>query len=242
MAQDPRIGVIGSCVQLIDENGRAERIHSVPIQPALVAWSMLFFNSLVHPAVMMRRNVLEAAGYYPSGCAGGTEDYALFIRLSRVTRMANVNDVLLSYRVWGENMTRRAWQTQERDAARIVGEAIADFCDMRLAPNEVDALRGLAADRYPTTAEGIRTIAEIVTAMKSRYVAGMAFDAADRKAIDLDAGVKLWLLAALAVRHSRPLAFHIMKNAIGMGPAALVKFSGKVALRLQQHVRRSLAR
>src|SRR5947207_2799562 len=73
LAQDPRIGVIGSCVQLIDERGKPARIRPVPIQPALVAWSMLFFNSLVHPAVMMRRDVLEAAGYYPSGCAGGTE-------------------------------------------------------------------------------------------------------------------------------------------------------------------------
>ena len=79
-------------------------------------------------------------------------------------------------------------------------------------------------------------------AVKSRYVEGMAFDIADRKAIDLDAGVKLWLLAALAARRSLPLAIHIIKNAIGMSPSSLLKFSGKVALRVREQVRRPLAR
>jgi glycosyltransferase involved in cell wall biosynthesis len=112
LRRDERIGVIGSAVQLIDAEGRPLGTKAFPEDPALVAWSMFFFNSVAHPAVMMRRDIAAAAGFYPAGCAGGTEDYALFIRLSRGTRITNLPEPLLSYRVSTTNMTRQRWDEQ----------------------------------------------------------------------------------------------------------------------------------
>ena len=68
---------------LADQHNARGRIKSYPLTSGLAAWSMIFFNSLAHPSVTLRRSVLEAAGFYPAGCSGGTEDYALFLEISR---------------------------------------------------------------------------------------------------------------------------------------------------------------
>src|SRR5262249_44526169 len=68
----PKVGVVGSAVQFLDDRGAPGAIKLNPLGSGLAAWSMVFFNSLVHPSVTLRRAALEAAGGYPAGCAGGT--------------------------------------------------------------------------------------------------------------------------------------------------------------------------
>jgi len=71
----PEVGVVGSAMQVIDDHGVRGRVKSYPAGGGLAAWSMLFFNSLGHPSVMMRRALLEAAFHY--GGADGALDHGL---------------------------------------------------------------------------------------------------------------------------------------------------------------------
>jgi hypothetical protein len=80
---------------------------------------MLFFNSVAHSTVMIRRDALK--GDYP---AGGAEDYALLMELSLRVRMANLPDVLVRYRTWPGALTARTWERQEKHANEIVQDAI----------------------------------------------------------------------------------------------------------------------
>src|SRR5947208_11205951 len=43
---NPRVGAVGSAIQVIDDRGVRSRIKSYPLGSGLAAWSMLFFNSL----------------------------------------------------------------------------------------------------------------------------------------------------------------------------------------------------
>src|SRR5262245_2206009 len=60
LRQHPDVAVVGAAIQVIDGNGVRGRFKSYPVQPGLAAWSMLFFSSLAHPAVILRRDALEA--------------------------------------------------------------------------------------------------------------------------------------------------------------------------------------
>ena len=145
----PEVGVVGSAVQLVDKDGVRGRVKRFPDEPSLVAWSMFFFNSVAHPAVMMRREMLDRVGFYPSECAGGTEDYALFTALSRITRLANLSDVLLLHRTWSEIMTHPSWEAQERDACRIASETATACCGVQIPRDHASLLRGLSRDPVP---------------------------------------------------------------------------------------------
>jgi len=233
MRADPELGAIGSFVQVIDEHGQRGPVKTFPINPGMVAWSMAFFNSLAHPAVMMRRDIVEAVGWYPDGCSGGTEDYALFIQLSRITRLGNVPEVLLLYRIWSGSMSLTSAEKQAADGARILRQSVFDACGLDISVNDVRALYGLATDLYPRTRADIRHLADIIVRLQtsySRHFHGLT--QVDLNHIDDDAAVRLWTLAAVAAsRRSPQLAAHLSAAATSIRPLSIFRFLSKIVRR-----------
>lgn len=89
------VGVVGGAYETIGEK-RSRRIY-LPEDDAAIRCRMLFASPFAHPAVMMRASLLKQHNY-PTGLVGA-EDMALWIRLSGVTQMANLPEVLLKYRI-----------------------------------------------------------------------------------------------------------------------------------------------
>jgi glycosyltransferase involved in cell wall biosynthesis len=90
--------LVGSRVLLIDPDGSpicpfiSETTHDeIDRAQVELRWP------LVHPAVMMRREVLlQLGGYRPQ--YEGLEDTDLFLRLAEIGKLANLSDILLHYR------------------------------------------------------------------------------------------------------------------------------------------------
>jgi glycosyltransferase involved in cell wall biosynthesis len=222
------VAVVGSWVQRMDEQGVLGAVQRYPAEPALVAWSMAFFNSVAHPTVLMRRAALDMAAVY-SAEYPRAEDYALFAGLSRTARLANIPEVLLHYRMWSGNASRNAEQEQQairvvRDHARALGVVLTDA--------DAGGLQGLARDRYPETPAAAGALARVVLELRSAAVDRLP--GPDVAAlIDGDAAVRLWLLAALSARRAPLFAASIAGRALRLAPASLVTFLGKVAGRLR---------
>jgi glycosyltransferase involved in cell wall biosynthesis len=230
----PEVGVVGSAMQFIDDRGVRGRVKSYPAGGGVAAWSMLFFNSLGHPSVMMRRALLEAAGGYPAGCAGGTEDYAIFLDLSWKSRIANLPEVLLQYRVWGGNMTHTKWQAQEDDAVRLLRAFAASSLGLDLTRDDAFAMRGLARDQYPTDARAAARLGSLIDKLLPHYVDRFRDSPRDVREIRTDAGIRLWLLSALALRRASPQSLSLAAKAFTTSPMSLGAFIAKVGGRLTQ--------
>jgi hypothetical protein len=196
---------------------------------------MLFVNSIAHPTALFRREALTLGSVYTSEYPR-TEDYALLSVLSRQTRLANVPEVLLHYRVWSGNMSKNP--DQIRQAARVV---CAHANALGVAATETDAarLQGLARNSYPEDAKDVRRlgalILELLAAVKKHLPAG-----ADTLLMDNDAGMRLWLLAVLSAARSPVLAASLIRSAFRLHPASMLAFLGKVTSRL--HERRAVRR
>jgi hypothetical protein len=226
---NPKVAVVGSWVRRIDEQGTPGAVQTFPCEPALVAWSMLFFNSIAHPTALFRREALTIASVYTSEYPR-TEDYALLSGLSRQMRLANIPEVLLHYRVWSGNMSKNP--DQIRQAARVV-------CDhanaLGVAATETDAarLQGLARNSYPGEQEEIRRLARLILELhaevSSRLPAGQS-----TSLMDNDAGIRLWLLAVLSLKRSPRLAASLAGSAFRLSPASSIGFLRKVKSRLQE--------
>jgi glycosyltransferase involved in cell wall biosynthesis len=93
----PDIAVVGGAIELIDESDRPLGIVRYPLTPDEVRERLLEGSPLAHPAVMMRRSVIEEAGGYRPQYRYA-QDYDLWLRLAERHHLANLPDVLVRYR------------------------------------------------------------------------------------------------------------------------------------------------
>jgi len=103
----PRVAVVGGAARCIKEDG--EFVNALdwstwpaglhhPCEPADVRKAMENYSALVHPAVLMRREAVREVGGYRSAFVAA-EDYDLWLRLADRHDLANLNDVVLLYRL-----------------------------------------------------------------------------------------------------------------------------------------------
>lgn len=102
----PEVGVVGSAVRIIDATGRGRIVYQYPEEHEVIDWVMPFVCPLVHPSIMMRRDLVRSVGGY-SADAVHAEDYDLWERLLPRTRLANLPEPLLNLRKHDESVTVR---------------------------------------------------------------------------------------------------------------------------------------
>ena len=232
LAEHPEVSLVGANVQLIDPEGRPGRTKNYPTEPGLVAWLMLFFNSVAHPTVMMRREALVAAGYYPTEW-NRVEDYALFLRLSRTSLLGNLPEVLLNYRAWQGNVSTKAAGEQERNATEVLRETLSQLLGHPVTAADASLLRGLSTDRYPSTPSELKTVQALILEMVTAFARRPGLSRGDAKAVRRDAAVRLWLVAARSLTRSPATAVTASSSALRLSPAALRDFTVKVIHRLR---------
>ncbi len=110
LSRHPRIGVLGTQAIAIDAAGNRGRRIRVPVSPTAIRSALETSSPLIHPTVMIRRELLLGAGGYRP-MFDGAEDYDLWLRLSRCTQLANLGEALLLYR-------RHKGQTSQQQSFR----------------------------------------------------------------------------------------------------------------------------
>jgi glycosyltransferase involved in cell wall biosynthesis len=114
----PEVGVLGTGAREVDADGRELRTIRPPQDDRAIRRALIRRNPFVHSSMMMRRALVEqVGGYDPSFPVA--QDYDLWLRLSGVTRMANLPEPLVVRRLVPGRVTL------ERDSARLRAEARA---------------------------------------------------------------------------------------------------------------------
>lgn len=130
----PEVGVCGSWIETFGMGPPA--IRRYPLDDASIRSWMLFESVLAHPSVMVRRDVLERHGLAYDSAMPHAEDYDLWVRASRVTKLANVPQVLLRYREHALQVVRKHEALKHQTARRIRAGQLAG---LGLAPSEEEA-------------------------------------------------------------------------------------------------------
>jgi len=107
----PEIAVLGGQVDAIDDQGNFIRKLVFPLDHDEISEALEKYCSIVHPTVMLRPEAYKAVGGYRVE-PFSAEDYDLWLRMSEKFQLANLQDVLLKYRIHGEQVssTRREKQ------------------------------------------------------------------------------------------------------------------------------------
>jgi len=95
--RNPDFGMVGAWVKIIDENGGSTgKIVKYIASPEMIPSILVFRNYFCQSAVVIRKSVLPEGRYR---LYQGAEDYDLWVRVAKNTRVWNLQTVLASYRV-----------------------------------------------------------------------------------------------------------------------------------------------
>jgi glycosyltransferase involved in cell wall biosynthesis len=108
------ISLLGTWAEIIDENGNSTgRCHRHHSESNYLKFFLLFDNPFVHSSVMFRKKKVEEIGGYDTSPVF-FEDYNLWSRLARTTKVANLPVPLLKYREVNTGMSRTASDYREK--------------------------------------------------------------------------------------------------------------------------------
>jgi hypothetical protein len=113
----PKVGACGTWVRMFSDSWHRDR--RLEANPERMHCSLLMFNVLSDPSVMMRRELFLRHGLTYDETFQNSQDYELWTRASLLFTLGNVREVLLLYRVHPEQVGR-----QQRSVRLAEGERI----------------------------------------------------------------------------------------------------------------------
>jgi glycosyltransferase involved in cell wall biosynthesis len=103
MDSHSEIGVSGTWIK--KKKNWFSTIERMPTGHESIAALLLFLNPIRHPTVMLRTSVIRSQALYYSDQFPHAEDYELWTRMAKVTRLAIIPESLVTYRIHDEQIT-----------------------------------------------------------------------------------------------------------------------------------------
>jgi len=214
MERHSEIGVLGTWVGVICEKGTLLRTWEVPASPMILMWSLLFRSGLVHPSVIMRRDIITSLGFYRSE-ALHVEDYDLWARASNVTLLRNLPEILYLYRIWEGSICSVYSKVQEENAVEIVMPLMMrPLLGHDVPPATRLALRQISMNSPITDIFQTVKVAKLIIELHRAYLEKGHLSPPEAREVTQDAGNRLYALASFASRVSLREAFNIYLHGV----------------------------
>lgn len=134
----PAISTIGTNMIFVDADGKGLRTPhwNVPENSVVIHWWLLMgLCGVNHPTVMVRTDTYRKLNGYDSDFIH-CEDYELWLRCCRETKIANLAQACLMYRMHSSNVTSVHNETQRQNVVRALHVAICKLLE-RSVPIEI---------------------------------------------------------------------------------------------------------
>jgi glycosyltransferase involved in cell wall biosynthesis len=213
--EHPEIGVLGSALQLIDSQGQKEQVVRLPKDDGVLRWRQCFRTPHFQPTVMMRRHLVMHVGGYRSEYEPA-DDRDLWWRLSGVTRLSNLEQVFLLYRIHSSNVSRRESDAQILKSAKVGHRAISEVLRKDVPLELCHQIRRGTFE----TDEDAYAVAGLIGELYCSFAADPRLSALEKRAIRKDAASRLYNLARS--RPGNPRSPHILLQAMRLDASFVV--------------------
>jgi glycosyltransferase involved in cell wall biosynthesis len=102
----PEVGLVGTWAEKIDQSGRVIGYLKPETDSFAIASILQHTNPMVHSSMIMRAAIVKKLGGYRAAFQGA-EDYDLWLRMSELTKVANIPKVLVQYRWHSDSVTNK---------------------------------------------------------------------------------------------------------------------------------------
>jgi glycosyltransferase involved in cell wall biosynthesis len=153
MERNKKIGICGSYLRIMDSS----QIVVKPITDSEIRWWFFKGCPFAHPSVIIRKSVLKENNLHYREEFKVAEDYDLWWRMAKVTRMSNISEKLLSYRVHlqQESNTNSLIQAEK---VRKSKEAFFEYLKIDSSPENIKFAEEIFSDLLAYTPRNLLRI------------------------------------------------------------------------------------
>jgi len=123
MENNPLVGATGCWYWLIDRNGKIIKERKPPTKFSKIKKSLLYSAPLIHPALLIRREVLEKVKFYDEEFKYA-QDRDLLFRILRYYNLAVIPKFLLKYRCTKQSISLKNEIEQKTFCLKAIKKAI----------------------------------------------------------------------------------------------------------------------
>jgi len=150
-------GLVGSRAEWIDINdNKLNKEFPFVETNEQIKCNLLFVNCFVHTSILMRRSVLLEHNLNYKKIAG--EDFDLWIRISQKSKAANLNKVLISYRIHDNNMCHSDWYKLGEGISTLITDELNNYYGNAISDNDINAHLSLVEFSLKNTIEDLPTL------------------------------------------------------------------------------------
>jgi glycosyl transferase domain protein len=155
LEKHPDIGIVGTYTKNFGANNRTWKMKT---RDKFIRAHLFFNTCFAHPSVMIRTSVLRDNHLYYDTNYLHAEDYKLWCDIAQYTKLANIPEILLYYRINQNQISNKYSKEQKETAQKIREEYINDFLAKKEIPIKFSA---------QTTIDDIRRIGSYI---KEKYI------------------------------------------------------------------------
>ncbi|MES2964008.1 MAG: glycosyltransferase, partial [Bdellovibrionota bacterium] len=196
----PDIDLVGTDILVFESDpDDGVRLMPPPVTSAQIRWELLRVSCLYHPTVMMRRSIFDSEKAYDPTFTH-SEDYELWLRLSRTRKLWNIIEPLLLYRRH-ENSISRTQAITQRERAEA---ALAHEIEVRIGIRPSRAVTGPLMQPWSLgSLESVDEFRRIFPLLVEESLTQGELSKIDRRFIEDSALATILRLVAQALRHKR---------------------------------------
>lgn len=111
----PEVVVCGTNYKIV---GNDKQIR-LPENGESIKIGLLWGNCVCHPSVMIRKKLLDDYSIQYDATKEPAEDYDMWVRLLSLGKLYNLKEVLLEYRVYGNQVSRKRAEEQKKNDVQV---------------------------------------------------------------------------------------------------------------------------
>lgn len=190
LKNNPEIGLLGSWVDIINDGGEVIKVWETIASNGYLGWNLFFGTSFAHSSVMMRKDIVEQVGYYQ---APEAEDYDLWSRINRVSKVENIPEVLQHKRVWSGQLALKVPTETRESVIQIMQNNINFLLDNKIIDlNTVRQIRSVSdKNSIMKNSDQYSNIFKILNDLYSNYLNKNNLTKLEKKLVSKDLFQKL---------------------------------------------------
>ncbi len=117
--ENPDVCLLGTWVNVFDENGDLSYILKHPIMYNKIKKRMYINSTFTHPSVVFRTSLIDNVGFYPTNYEAA-EDYAFFFNIIKKFKSGNLPEPLLDYVIDDRSISSKKRKLQVLSRIKII--------------------------------------------------------------------------------------------------------------------------
>jgi glycosyltransferase involved in cell wall biosynthesis len=168
------VDIVGSWIETIDENGNTINVGKNPHSSEEIYYILNFRNCLTHSSIMFRKDIIVGNGSY-NETLYNAQDYELWHRISKVSRIYQIQRVLVKWRMHDNLTDSNKKRRQEYTVGFVVKNNFEHLINKKIDSNICDIIKAnfeasYSSDFKPYNSEELFSSVTIFSEVNKRII------------------------------------------------------------------------